>query len=238
MNATPKLRLTANRKLTLFTLLALPVLLGLGVWQTQRAVEKRSLEAAYIQQQALPPTPLNAATAITLPDHRRVLAQGQFANEHTWLLDNKQRKGRVGYEVVTPFRLLDGSLVLVNRGWLPSSGERRSLPDVPQIAGEQTLFGEWVSASKHPLLDGKSEARDWPRVIMAIEPSTMAQQIGEELAVRYLRLDENSPGALVTDWQPIAVSSAKHAGYAFQWFGMARIPKSYKLGAAHNNNFQ
>lgn len=221
MNASPTLRLTASRKITLFTLLALPILIWLGVWQTHRATEKRALEAAYIEQQAQPPTPLNAATIIALADHRRILAQGQFANEHTWLIDNKQRKGRVGYEVVTPFRLQDGSLILVNRGWLPGSGARQVLPEIPSLTGEQTLFGEWVSASQHPLLDGASAALDWPRVIMAIEPSAMAQQIGEKLPEQYVLLDESSAGALVTDWQIITVNSAKHSGYAFQWFGMA-----------------
>jgi cytochrome oxidase assembly protein ShyY1 len=212
---------TANRKLTLFTLLALPLLLSLGFWQLDRAAEKRALEAAYVEQQAQPPSQLDAHNMASLPDHRRVLLQGQFDADHTWLLDNKQRDGRVGYEVVTPFKLTDGSLILVNRGWLPGSRQRAQLPPIPALSGEQMLFGELVSASKHPLLDGATTQTDWPRVVMALDPVAMSEQLGKVLPARYLRLDDSSPGALVTQWQAVNVSSAKHSGYAFQWFGMA-----------------
>lgn len=214
-------RFTANRKLTLFTLLALPLLISLGFWQLDRAAEKRALEAAYIEQQAQPPSQLNSRNLDTLPDYRRVMAQGQFDADHTWLLDNKQRDGRVGYEVVTPFILNDGSLILVNRGWLASTAQRAQLPPVPVLLGEQMLFGELVSASEHPLLDGESQAIDWPRVVMALDPVAMGAQVDRKFPVRYLRLDDSSPGALVTQWQAVNVSSAKHSGYAFQWFGMA-----------------
>lgn len=212
---------TANRKLTLFTLFALPLLLSLGVWQLDRAAEKRGLEAAFAKQQMLPPSPLSSANLSALPEHRRVFAQGRFDGDHTWLLDNKQRRGRVGYEVVTPFHLHDGGVVLVNRGWLAATGKRENLPAVAEIAGEQTLFAEVMSVSAHPLLDGASDQLDWPRVIMTIEPAAMAQHLGQPLPEKYLRLDDTSPGALVTEWQTVNTSSDKHSGYAFQWFGMA-----------------
>lgn len=56
---------------------------------------------------------------------------------------------------------------------------------------------------------------------MALDTEAMAVQLGRPLANRVVQLDDASPGALVTDWQPIPVSAAKHRGYAFQWFAMA-----------------
>jgi surfeit locus 1 family protein len=218
---TPKSGLTANRKLTLFTLFALPILISLGVWQWQRAAEKHALELAYDEQQAQPPISLNGSNISVLTDFHRVMAQGQFDHEHTWLLDNKQREGRVGYEVVTPFELEDGGLILVNRGWLVGSSERQVLPVIPAVEGPQTLFGTWIAASQHPLLDGRSLDKSWPRIVMAIDPAAMEQQLGQPLAERYLLLDESSPGALITAAPIVNTSSAKHLGYAFQWFGMA-----------------
>jgi surfeit locus 1 family protein len=214
-------RLTANRKLTLFTLFALPTLIALGCWQWSRAAEKRVLEASYTAQQTQPPIALDANNITTLADYRRVFVQGEFDHKHTWLLDNKQREGRVGYEVVVPFVLDDGSMMLVNRGWLAGSGDRQHPPLVPTDAGPQTLFGILVSATKHPLLNANHTGASWPRIIMAIDPPAMAQQLDQPLLERYLLLDEGSPGALVTNWPVVNVSSAKHLGYAFQWFGMA-----------------
>lgn len=217
----PIWRLTANHKLTLFTLFALPTLIALGCWQWSRAAEKRVLEMAHAEQQTQPPVALEASSLAALADYRRVFAHGQFDHEHTWLLDNKQRDGRVGYEVVVPFVLADGNVILVNRGWLAGPDSRQHMPVIPTETGPQTLFGTLVSASKHPFLTANNTDLSWPRIVMAIDPPVMAQQLGRPLLQRYVLLDEGSPGALVTHWPVVSVSSAKHLGYAFQWFGMA-----------------
>lgn len=213
--------LTANRKLTLFTLMALPVLIGLGLWQLDRAAQKRELKADYLAQQAQPPSPLNSANFNSLSDYRRVLVQGQFDPSHIWLLDNKQRNGRVGYEVVMAFKLLEGGVILVNRGWLASPERRQSLPKIPNANGPLLLFGELVSVSHHPLLNDTSLKEDWPRVVLAMDIDAMSEQLEQPLLERYVRLDEASPGALFTDWSAINISADKHMGYAVQWFAMA-----------------
>lgn len=217
----PRFIVTFNRNITLLTLIALPILISLGIWQWSRAAEKRELENRYAHLQAQPPVTLTAASLNELPDYQRVTVQGHFDNEHTWLLDNKQRQGRVGYEVVTPFVLNDGQRLLVNRGWLAAGKTRAQLPVIDQVKGEVTLFAELVSVVKHPLLDARTTRQDWPRVVMAIDITDMSQQLNQELLHRYLRLDESSTGALITDWQAVNMSPEKHMGYAFQWFGLA-----------------
>ncbi len=57
----------------------------LGDWQSRRAGEKRALGARLEQ----------------------VSVRGEFVAGRTVLLDNKTRRGRVGYEVVTPLKLRD-----------------------------------------------------------------------------------------------------------------------------------
>lgn len=216
-----KLRVLPNIRITLLTLVALPLLLGLGFWQLDRAAQKQALEAGLARQQAEAPTELTRANLDELPVYRRVIARGRFDNEHTWLLDNKQRRGRVGYEVITPFELATGGRVLVNRGWLPGTGDRQQLPAVPAVEGERTLFAQLAAVSDHPLLDASSESTTWPRVVMAIEPAAMGEQLGRPLAARYLKLDASSPGAFETGWQAVNMSAQKHTGYAVQWFAMA-----------------
>ncbi len=219
--STTRLFFSANRKLTLLTLVALPILISLGFWQLGRAAEKDALETAWNEQQQLPPIELTDTDATSLPDYRRVLVTGEFDTEHTWLLDNKQRRGQAGYEVVSPFRLHDGRVFLVNRGWLPGSGKREQLPQVPRVSGPVMLSGELLSISEHPLLDAASENPHWPRVILALDPAQQSVDLGVALQDRYLRLDEASPGALITDWQARRITATKHRGYAVQWFAMA-----------------
>lgn len=216
-----QLVLMLNRKVTLFSLMAFPVLLSLGIWQLQRAEEKREILEKYTQQYALSPVVMATTNFHELPDHRRVIAQGAFDNKHIWLIDNKQRQGRVGYEVVSLFKLTDGGNILVNRGWIAAGKTRKDYPVIKPVNGAVTIFAEVVSVESHPLLSAQSDQNDWPKIITAIEPEVMAQQLGVELLPRVLRLDETSAAALVTQWQSFTGSAEKHTGYAVQWFALA-----------------
>ncbi len=219
--ARAKFTIAFNWKVTLLCILVWPLLLALGFWQLERAGEKREQQAQLEAQRALPPASLNKLSLSGLKDYRRVIVRGSFDAERSWLLDNKQRNGRVGYEVIAPFYLPQGGIILVNRGWVAAGDSRANRPVSAVVEGELSLFADLVSPSDHPLLDAQSSETGWPKVIMAIEPETMAEQFGAPLADRYLRLDDASPGALVTDWQDASVSVQKHQGYAFQWFAMA-----------------
>ncbi|HEY7886394.1 MAG TPA: SURF1 family protein [Cellvibrionaceae bacterium] len=210
-----------NRKITVLVVLALPLLLSLGFWQLDRAEQKRTLELGFAEQQARAPVSLADNSISQLPLYQRIIAEGQFDNEHTWLLDNKQRRGQVGYEVVSPFRLTGGEIILVNRGWVAAKASRDELPEVTPVNGVQTIFAELVDVSEHPLLDAENTREAWPRVVMAIETKAMAAQLGKPVAPRYLRLDASSAGAFETDWHTMQVGSEKHTGYAVQWFAMA-----------------
>ncbi len=216
-----KLQFTPNLKILLFAALALPLLLALGTWQVQRGFEKRALEQQYERQQAAPPVEMTDRTVDDLPLFTRVIARGEFDPERFWLLDNKHRSGRVGYEVIVPFQLDDGRWLLVNRGWLAAGGSRRQLPEVPAVPGEVTLFAQIAPDSRHPLLSAAHPGPDWPRMVTALEVEEMAQQLAQPLLSVSLRLDAASPGALVTGWSATAVESHRHWGYALQWFGLA-----------------
>lgn len=208
-------------KVTLLCLLTLPVLLSLGVWQLDRADEKRARQAALETVRAQPPASLPGVDVTELQEHQRLLLQGRFRPGRNWLLDNRQRDGQVGYEVVTPFELTDGRVLLVNRGWVAAGQDRAERPDPPVPEGEQTLFADWQKPSDHPLLDGRRSPGGWPKVILAIDLEAMAEALDQPVLDHYARLDEGSPGALVTGWRDFEVSAAKHLGYAVQWFAMA-----------------
>src|SRR5260370_25709640 len=87
----------------------------LGDWQSRRAGEKRALGARLEQ----------------------VSVRGEFVAGRTVLLDNKTRRGRVGYEVVTPLKLRDSLHVLVNRGWI----ERGRISELRTPPGQAPVRG-------------------------------------------------------------------------------------------------
>lgn len=210
-----------NWKVTLLCLLTLPVLLTLGFWQLDRAEQKQQQQARLTETLARSPAQLTQNNASGLREHRRLILSGRYLQERNWLLDNRHRDGQVGYEVVTPFELEDGAVVLVNRGWVPAGARRAERPDPEAPEGAVTLFAEWIEPSDHPLLDGQNTEEGWPKVILAIEPEAMEPQLGQPLMERYARLEAGSRGALATAWPDTEVSAAKHTAYAVQWFAMA-----------------
>ena len=216
-----KLVISFHRNISLFALLVLPLLISLGVWQLNRAQQKRDLQQQLAVQQTQPPVSVEAKTLDALADYRRVVAEGEFDNQHIWLLDNKQRRAQVGYEVVVPFALAGGGTLLINRGWLAAGQSRGDLPPVAAITGKVTLFGTLATPTEHPLLSAKSETSGWPKVITEIEAPEMSRQLGKQVLPRYVKLEEASPGAFITDWQPMNVTPERHTGYAVQWFAMA-----------------
>lgn len=218
-----RLALTPNRAIMAFALVFLPVLLLLGFWQLDRAEQKRELLQTIQARQAGSPADLGHTDLDTLQNYTRVIARGEFDNRHIWLVDNRVRGGRVGFEVVQVFKLDNGPRVLVNRGWLPAPASRTQMPQVPRHTGSTSLFAELYPVSQHPLLNAQAETSHWPRIITEVNTAVMGESIGQTLSTGILKLDDASPAALQTGWQPINMTPARHIGYAVQWFGLALV---------------
>lgn len=199
----------------------LPLLIGLGFWQLDRAEQKRQIQLTHAKHQAKIPVELNLPELDNYTSFTRIIAEGNFDNEHVWLIDNKQRQGKPGFEVVQPFLLASGGTFLVNRGWVAGLKLRTKLPEILMVEGSTIIFAEIMVPSMHPLLSAESTTNSWPKVITAITPSIMKKYLGVDLPSNYVRLDEASTGVLAAGWHVVATTEAKHIGYAIQWFAMA-----------------
>src|SRR5690606_36015676 len=127
---------------SLAVLMLLPGLCGLGVWQLGRAEQKRVLFAQFAAGSAQPAIPLATALAAEeAPRYRHVRLSGHYLPARQFLLDNMIVDGRAGYMVLTPFALDEGGTILVNRGWVPLTGDRASLPAVDVAGTPRQLTG-------------------------------------------------------------------------------------------------
>ncbi len=72
---------------------------------------------------------------------RRVRASGEFDAARQIYLDNQVMQGEAGYYVVTPLRLRDGALLLVNRGWIARGRTYPEPPPVEVPAGRVEVSG-------------------------------------------------------------------------------------------------
>ena len=129
---------------TLATLLLLPLLLNLGLWQANKADKKQAMQDIYDQrgQSALVQI---GAEPLNLESIRfsRVVARGYFEPAYQILLDNQIYKGQAGYHVITPLHIAGSTVrVLVNRGWVPVGADRNNLPVVATPQSEVEVTGD------------------------------------------------------------------------------------------------
>lgn len=99
----------------------------LGTWQVHRRTWKLELIARVAERVHAPAAPAPPASqwpevTAANSEYRRVRANGTFLNESETLVQATTELG-AGYWVLTPLRQGDGTIVLINRGFVPP--ERR-----------------------------------------------------------------------------------------------------------------
>lgn len=217
-------------RITLFALVFVPLMTGLGFWQLQRAGEKEALASSFELRQARPPVAVQELWDIPGPEQAYLPVQlrGSFRGEY-FLLDNRTHQGRFGYQVLAVMTLEgDTGTVLVNRGWIAGDPARLTAPDVPVVTGPVAVTGHVYVAPGAPyLLQEQQLQPGWPKLIQAVEMDKLSPPLQELAGTRVfpyvVRINAAAPGALTVDWQVINVSPQKHQGYAVQWFSMAAV---------------
>lgn len=212
-------------KLWIFCGLLLPLTIGLGVWQLERAAQKQVLlDAEQLKAElatvTMTETELLEGAAL---NNRAYRLEGHYHSQ-SLLLDNRQRDGRVGYEVLTAFYLSKHSFIVLNRGWVPAGKYREQLPDIPHIVESVAVTGSFYQPDGQvPILSGEKPKAAWPLRVQAVDWEEIDKLFAGHLLIRrQFRLgDSNQPGAFVAEWSLPAMSVDKHYGYAFQWFAMS-----------------
>jgi len=232
----------ANRFLRVLTgwaaaLLGLAVTASLGIWQMQRADEKRLLQAQW--DHVLQRQPVDWASAI--PDHAaqqlpvRVRLSGQWLPHATVWLDNRTLDGQSGFWVVTPLRLAgpDAAVVLVLRGWVPRDPKDRL--HVPTIATPQEpVIVEGVArAHLSALLDlGQGPPMGplpaiWQNLDFAAFESASGLRVARWV-LHQTQPNAAEPGLLRVPLR-VAGHAQRHVGYAVQWFALCAVIAVFSL---------
>jgi len=204
-------------------------LISLGLWQLDRAAEKRARSDEYAERFAATPIDIGAWNAYSLDEvrWRRVTASGRFSSP-ALLLDNRTHSGSVGFEVLAPFILDDGRTVLVDRGWVAADPDRNKLPTLETPEPRLTLSGH---IGPPPVTGLKFNAQAETIETLApglarlqnVDPAQIASAFNLVLEPGVIYLAEDSPAGYVRAWPPPGDDSERHRAYAVQWFAMAGI---------------
>ena len=211
--------------LALLAAVAIVAFVALGRWQWHRGVERAVQWQAFASAgEALP---AGSRDLTTLPRFQRVTLTGRYDPVHQFVLDNRSRDGRPGYEVLTPLVLTDGRAVLVNRGWLPFSGYRDRLPQIGfDAAASVTVLGRLDNLPAAGLESGRSGPRPgsvWPKLVSFPTPEELAGALGRKLERRIVLLDAGAPHGYAREWRPPGVEPGRHYSYAAQWWSFAAL---------------
>lgn len=211
-----------NRWILVLTALFLPLLLALGFWQLDRAGQKTRLLAHWSEQRTAPSDWL-ALSATTPEPGWPVVLVGEYQPAPVWLLDNRTRDGRSGYEVLQLFRPYLGPPVVINRGWIAAPEHRSDWPDIQTPEGLLRIQARVAEYPQPPVLGSLAEEPSVAGMqrVQRLTP-TDVQAYVDDIPAFVLRVqDDAQPGAFRTGWTAALMGPETHRGYAVQWFALA-----------------
>ena len=208
---------------TVAALAGIAVLVSLGTWQLQRLGWKRGLIDHAQAQLAEPAVPLAGADPATL-DYRRVSATGAYLHDRAFAFGFTAEGGRPGSRLITPLRLEDGRIVLVDRGWMPDDLLPPLVPAGLQPEGTVSIegIGRWRGHRRPGWFDPEDspERRRWYNWDLP----AMAAALDLPLEPLEIVLERSEGPAGLPRAEPVSVSLPNdHLGYAITWYGLALV---------------
>jgi surfeit locus 1 family protein len=211
--------------MTVLTLGALIVLMGLGFWQLERRDEKHALLAEISNRMIAPAESVEALlTNEYAARFRHATAEGTFDNTqeaYVFAPHNDDAGTRLGYKVITPLHLTAGAIVMVDRGWVPQEKRDPATRSKGQTETAVNIRGLLKPAVSPGMFtpDPDLAKRIWyvhniPAIVAALKlkPATTL----------YLEASTPAPGG------PTPISAEpeiadNHLQYAITWFGLAIV---------------
>lgn len=194
----------------------------LAMWQLARRDEARQ-EIERVEQN-WDSSPVSLTDALPDPEGfdsddkwLPVEVTGTYLVDEQLLVRGRPLGGVAGFEVLVPLLLDDGSVFVVDRGWVPAGNERDEPEFVPAAPSGQVTVIARLKASE-PTIAGRSAPEGQ---IATIHLPDIADQLGlPTYTGAYGLLATESPS---TDARPVAAvrpepDEGPHLSYAFQWF--------------------
>lgn len=198
----------------------------LSPWQFGRNAERSAQNSEIINATTDSPVPLRQLLAIgqeptAQDDWREVVLSGHFIDSGETVARLRQVLDQAAYEVLTPFQLDSGPIMLVDRGWVsPNNGMVPAYPPAPT----RHLT---ITARMHPEETNPHRAllvEQGHREVYAINTTVVSNITGLHIEPGYFALVGGQPG-LLQELPIPQIDSGPFLSYALQWivFGVMAI---------------
>jgi len=211
------------------TIIMLPIFLfslSLGVWQMERRAWKRDILDRITTNQAAAPLTLDEllkGDPLRL-EYGRVRISGSFLHDKEFYLAARSLKDKVGMQVVTPLRTDAGTIVLFDRGWIPSERKESAKRGEGQLPGKVDLVGiVRRSQIKRQFAPDNDPARNfWFHVDVPVMRQMAGGAADPVLDSFFLEADATpNPGGIPVGGQTRLDIPNDHLQYAITWFLIA-----------------
>ena len=193
----------------------------LSNWQFTRNQE-RSADLALIEANydapAVPVASVLGANSLDPDDEwLPVTLRGTYLPDEQVLVRNRPPGGTSAFEVLTPFRLDDGRIFVVNRGWVPPASDSSDPAPVPAPpSGEVTVTarlrpGEAAPASGRGAPAGQVPTIDLPTIAELTGPDTITAAYG------LMVTEDPAPATRPTALASPTDDPGPFLSYAIQW---------------------
>ena len=202
----------------------------LSNWQLARSKEAAAANALISQNFDSKPVPLTSELP-TLTSYSkdqewtRVTVTGTYEPDLQLLARNRPFNGNPGFEVLTPLRTADGSLFIVDRGWVPTGNDSDDPDHVPAPPSGTVTVVARLKASE-PAIDGRTAVG---RQVGTIQLSVVKQKMDTDAVYTgaYGLLDRETPAPASaptpTVTEPPTQDEGLHWSYMIQWIIFALI---------------
>jgi cytochrome oxidase assembly protein ShyY1 len=196
----------------------------LSNWQFARNADRSEQLELVAQNYDAEPVPLAeviapGGTLAAGDEWRPVLLEGEYLSSEQVLVRNRPHGGTAAFEVLVPFRLDDGRVLLIDRGWVPP-GEDQPLPDqIPAPpSGATTVVARLRPAEPLPSSGRSAPEGQVPSINLDLVADTIDGGTDLERSAYALMVSEDPAPAT----RPAALAAPSedpgpHLSYAIQW---------------------
>jgi len=197
------------------------ICVALSMWQVARTEEAREGNRLIHENYSSTPRPLSEVLPELNsydPDQEwtQVELTGRYLLDDQLLVRNRPMEGNPGFDQLVPLLLDNGSVFVVDRGWLPTGNEQDAPDTVPQpTAGDVTVIAR-IRAGQ-PTFDGRTAQEGQ---IATIHLPTVAELVDRPTYIAaYGMLVSESPASAETprSYSEPQLNEGLHISYAIQW---------------------
>ena len=204
--------------LTLACILGIAVMTNLARWQYHRHQERQDFNATLTARFDETPRPLEeilgSGMSLEEIEWLPAIATGTYLPEESLTIVNVSQFGQAGFDPVSPLRLADDRLVIVNRGFLPLAA---NVPAPPE--GEVTVIGRIRLSAERRTGAVTDPSEGDLKEVQRIDIERLTPQLGGEVVPVYLELLTSEPAddPSISRIAEPEFTLGPHLSYTVQW---------------------